>query len=70
MAYFRIGTGFISHHERKGDGIGDGHGEVFRSFMRLILGEDVEEHFKFLVYMFGFSVHLQVIGRGEGYVIF
>ena len=38
------------------------HGKEFGPFVGLILGEDVKVGFKFLVYMFGFSVSLRMIG--------
>ena len=77
---FEIGTGFVVHYEREESGIGDRmgvsivrefcHRKEFGPFRRLVLGEDVEIGFKFLVYLFQFTISLRVIGGGKGNVIF
>ena len=79
LSDFRVGTGFIAHHEKEGSGVGDGmgggivrefcHGEEFGPFRRLVLGEDTEEGFKFLINPFRFAIGLGVIGGGEGNVV-
>ena len=68
--------GFISHHEVKRGLISDGMravimrklgmGNRFRPGHRVIATEDPKVSLDFLVYSFGFSVRLRVVGSGEG----
>ena len=47
-----------------------GHGKEFGPFSRVSMAEDPKVSFEFLVYMFGFSVGLWMVGGGEGEVVF
>ena len=68
--------GFISHHEVEQRLVGDGVravivsefgvGNVIGPRSGVVPAEDLEVRFDFLVYSFGFSVRLRVIGGGEG----
>ena len=74
--YQRKGTGFISHYEVERRLVGDRMGVVIvgKFSVRDVIGpgsgvvstEDLKVHFDFLVYPFGFSVRLGMIGSGEG----
>ena len=67
--------GFISHHEVEWRLVGDRMGAVIVSKFsvgdvisprsRIVSTEDLEVCFDFLVYSFGFSIRLRVIGSGE-----
>ena len=71
--------GFISHHEIEWRLIGDGvrvvivcefsMGDGFRPGCVIIATEDSEVGFDFLVYSFGFTVGLRVVGSGKGKVV-
>ena len=68
--------GFISHHEVEWRLIGDGvravivgkfgMGDAIGPRSRVIPTEDPEVSFNFLVYPFGFTIGLGVVGGGEG----
>ena len=68
--------GFIAHHEVKRRLVCDGMrvvivsefgvGDVIGPGSRVISTEDSEVRFDFLVYLFGFSIRLGLIGGGEG----
>ena len=45
-------------------------GDVISPGPGVISTEDLKVSFKFLVYSFGFSIRLRVVGGGEGKVIF
>ena len=45
------------------------HGEETGPFFRFISGEQPQISFQLLIYLFGFSIHLGVIGSGEGVII-
>ena len=78
--YRREGTGFISHHKVEQRLVGDrvravimskfSVGDVVSPRSRIVPTEDPKVSFDFLVYPFGFSIGLGVIGGGEGKVIF
>ena len=71
--------GLISHHEIERRLVGDGVrvvimgefrvGDVVGPRSGVVATEDLEISFNFLVYLFGLSVRLRVIGSGEGEVI-
>ena len=71
---------FVTHHEVEWSLIGDGVramivskfcvGDVIGPGSGVISTEDPQVSFDFLVYSFGFSVKLGVVGGGEGKVIF
>ena len=46
-----------------------GMGDVIGPRSRVVPTEDPKVHFDFLVYPFGFSVRLRVVGSGEGKVV-
>ena len=68
--------GFITHHEVEQGLIGDGiravimgefgTGDVICPRSGVVPTEDPEVHFNFLVYLFGFSIQLRVVGGGKG----
>ena len=68
--------GFITHHEVEQGLIGDGiravimgkfgMGDVICPRSGVVPTEDLEVHFNFLVYLFGFSIQLRVVGGGKG----
>ena len=70
------GTGFVAHHEVKRRLVGDemrvvivsefGVGDVISPGSGVVSAEDSKVCFDFLVYSFGFSVRLGVVGGGEG----
>ena len=45
------------------------HGEETGPFLGFIGGEQPQVSFQLLIYLFSFSIHLGVIGSGEGIVV-
>ena len=72
--------GFISHHEIEQELVGDGvrvvimskfsMGDVIGPRSGVVSTEDLKVCFNFLVYLFCFSVRLQMISGGEREVVF
>ena len=70
------GTGFVSHHEVKRGLVSDGVravivgelgvGDVIGPRSGVVSTEDPKVRFDFLVYSFGFSIGLGVVGGREG----
>ena len=68
--------GFISHYEVEQRLVGDrmgavivskfGMGDVIGPRSGVVSTEDLKVHFNFLVYSFGLSIRLRVVGSGEG----
>src|SRR6266702_3685105 len=75
-----VGVRFIIHNEGEwelpyyevsGSIVGEFcHGDEDQPFLELTIAKDSKIGFQLLIVVFGFSIHLGMVGSGESYVIF